>query len=965
MGANLNIIGQKLSVFVATKHRKILSEAVLLLKTTNKKSVTVELQILASSQKPYWHALTIQKISKPSSSDEYHIYATNINTIKLREEKLLAKLLEKDKTIEALQGTYQTHEAIINNSNSIIVIVDHKERILNISKFTADLIGYKLHELLGKDALNTFVPPKLYPEFYKEVKKLRKLKGFPEPFEGILHTKYGEKKIISWTTKPLIVGGKNLGRVSIGRDITDVKFKEQELIEKEQRFKRIAENIPLPVSICNTNGETVFLNKKFFEVIGYTIEEVPTLLEAYQHIYYPSNALAELGQKEWASLFEAFVAGNNAAFPVIERIITCKDGKMRHFEMSFSMEEKLLYAVYNDITEKVLHNAELQKQKNFYETILNSIPSDIAVFDNEHRYLFVNPVGIKDAVLRKWLVGKTDEDYCNYRNKPLSIAEGRRKLFNDVKTSKQLKKWEEPLYKDYGEIEYHLRNMYPIIDDDGEVSMIIGYGVDVSNLKKAEQKLFESEQRFKNIADNTPISICNFDREMNITYINKKFLEISGYSFEDVASANAWPHFIYYPDKQSTELGRTEWIAAIESKWVNPNFNIQPLERTIICKNGEHKVFEISFSVHNKLIYAILNEVTEKKRAEKMLFESEQRFKALAENMPIAIGSHHIDGEVMFLNKFFLETIGYTNSDIPTLEQWYNHTQPDPVIRKSLYNHWLETVAAYRNGTLQHIPNIETSVLCKNGQLKNFSFLFSIYKDIVYIMLVDITERKKAENELISSHLQLRELASHLQKIREDERKRIAREIHDELGQLITGLKMDISITKRKIEKSLPDLGDKLAGIMDITDDIIHTVRRIASELRPSILDDIGLDAALEWQAKEFEKRTNIVCIFNNEAKDVVVSMDVKSNLFRIFQESLTNIIRHANATKVVASLSIKNGILLFSICDNGHGLKQKTNNRTFGLLGMKERVIMINGEFDITSAPNKGTSIVVKVPLH
>lgn len=939
-------------------------DALELLRTTSKKKLTLELQFIAATKKEYWYTITIYKQKKPSANDTFTVFAKNINTLKLREEKLQSQIIEKDRIINILESTHQINEAIVNNANAIILTTNAKNKILSISKFTEELIGFTADEVIGKDSLEVFVPKQLYPDYYKKIAKLRKSAIFPNPFEGLLVTKTGEKKIISWMSNPLIINGKNIGRISIGKDITTVKINEQALIESETRFRRIAENIPLPVSICNTDGKTVFLNKKFLEVIGYTLLELPTLQDGYQYISYSDMSVAEVEQKKWEDLFAAFVSGKNKIFPTIERIIYCKDGKKKHFEISFSIEDKMLYAVYNDITIKVLHNNELQKQKNFYETILNSIPSDIAVFDTEHRYLFVNPIGIKDAELRKWLVGKTDEDYCNYRNKPLKIAEDRRKLFNEVKTTKALKGWEESLLTEHGRDEYHLRNMYPIINNDGNVEMVIGYGVNITNLKKAEQRLIESEQRFKNIAENTPISICSFDREMNITYINKKFLDISGYSFEEVASAQAWPHFVYYPDEESAEQGRTEWTAAIESKWVNPKFNISPLERTIVCKNGEHKIFEISFSVHNKLVYAILNEITQKKQAEIKLFESEQRFKALAQNMPIAIGSHHIDGEVIFLNKHFVESIGYTNSEIPTLKDWYVKTQPDITIREKLYRHWQETVVAYRNGELAIIPNIETSILCKNGEVRDFNFLFSISKDIVYIMLVDITERKKAENELIASHLQLRELASHLQKIREEERKYIAREIHDELGQLVTGLKMDISIAKRKIEKQLPELGDKLSSIMEITDAIIVTVRRIASELRPSILDDIGLDAALEWQAKEFQKRTSITCYFKNDAKDIVVSMDIKSNLFRIFQESLTNIIRHANATKVNASLIVVENTLVFSITDNGSGFENKISGRTFGLLGMKERVVMINGNFDIKSDAGLGTSITIKIPL-
>lgn len=959
------IINKSVTSFITAKHKKLFLETIELLNSSPKKKVaTIELLLLATSKKEYWFALDIHKQNATKTNYHFQIFATNIHSYKFKEEKLLQQLAEKDSRIASLQSTYNINEAIINNSNAIIITVDVNNKISSISKFTEELIGFTIDEIKGKDPLDILLPKKYYPQYHQKIQELRNSNEFPNPFEGLLRTKDGDERIISWMSNPLILNGKNIGRVSIGKDITEVKTKEQALIDRETRFRRIAENIPLPVSICNKEGQTIFLNKKFLEVIGYTLSEIPTIFESYKYIKYTNPHLVEKGQKEWENLFTIFSKGQFANFPVIERIIICKDGMQRHFEISFSLEENMLYAIYNDITVKALYSQNLKTQKDFYETILNSIPSDIAVFDSSHRYLFVNPVAVSDAELRKWLIGKTDEEYCIYKNKPLSIFEDRRKLFNDVKNSKVLKNWEEKLVKDDGTVEYHLRKLYPVLNAEGEMELGIGYAINITDLKKAQNSLIESEQRFKRIADNTPIPICNFDRDMNITYINQKFLDISGYTFDDVAKSDAWPHFIYYPDAESTEKGRQEWLEAIENKWRNPKSKTPVLERTIVCKNGEHKIFEISFTVNNKLVYAILNEVTERKKAEALLFESEQRFKALAENMPIAIGSHHIDGEVMFLNKFFVETIGYTNEDIPTLSEWYIRTQPNSETREILYNHWLETVAAYRRGELQHVPDIETSILCKNGLVKTFSFLFSIYKDVVYIMLVDITERKKAEKELLESHSQLRELASHLQKIREEERKYIAREIHDELGQLVTGLKMDISITKKKIEKQAPELGDKLTTIMEVTDEIIHTVRRIASELRPSILDDIGLDAALEWQAKEFEKRTGIKCIFFNEVKDIVVSMDVKSNLFRIFQESLTNILRHANATIVNASLINTGKALIFTIVDNGTGFNTDKASRTFGLLGMKERVIMINGIFELESEAGKGTKIEIKVPL-
>ncbi|MFY7899295.1 MAG: sensor histidine kinase, partial [Chitinophagaceae bacterium] len=306
-----------------------------------------------------------------------------------------------------------------------------------------------------------------------------------------------------------------------------------------------------------------------------------------------------------------------------------------------------------------------------------------------------------------------------------------------------------------------------------------------------------------------------------------------------------------------------------------------------------------------------------------------------------------------------------TLEEIPTLEEWYLRTQPNPDIRATLFAHWLETVEAYKKNQFTEAPYIETDIRCKNKTTRTFNFLFSIHQDIVYILFVDITERKKAEKELISSHFQLRELTSHLQKVREEERKFIAREIHDELGQLITGLKMDISMLKKRLISKIPDVGNYMVDVLELTDTIVQTVRRIASDLRPGILDDVGLGAALEWQAKEFEKRTNIKCVFDNGIENLDLSVDIKSNIFRIYQESLTNIIRHSNATIVKSAAHVIQKKLVLTIVDNGRGFDTNVANKTLGILGMKERAIMINATFTIESKTDAGTAITLKMPLN
>lgn len=212
---------------------------------------------------------------------------------------------------------------------------------------------------------------------------------------------------------------------------------------------------------------------------------------------------------------------------------------------------------------------------------------------------------------------------------------------------------------------------------------------------------------------------------------------------------------------------------------------------------------------------------------------------------------------------------------------------------------------------------------------------------------------------------QLRDLSAHLQNIREEERMHIAREMHDELGQLLTGFKMDVISVKRKLPRDLdPAVAKKLELMENNTNEAIKFVRRLSAELRPSLLDDLGLIAALEWHSHEFENRFNIRVIFQSQMTDLSVPPVIATGIFRIFQESLTNIARHAKAHEVKATLSASDGSLKMEITDDGKGFDTTAQRKTLGLLGMKERAIMIGGDLNIRSTPGRGTTVVITVPV-
>ena len=224
-----------------------------------------------------------------------------------------------------------------------------------------------------------------------------------------------------------------------------------------------------------------------------------------------------------------------------------------------------------------------------------------------------------------------------------------------------------------------------------------------------------------------------------------------------------------------------------------------------------------------------------------------------------------------------------------------------------------------------------------------------------------------AGEEIRISHRKLRALTDYQQRLREDEQKRIARELHDELGQALTGLKMQIHLLKgqseSRAEKSLSKEFDELMHLIDST---IATVRRIASELRPSLLDDFGLVPAVEWQTQEFERRTSIACEFKTSDESIDLGHEQNTVIYRIVQEALTNVARHARATKVTVDLDAEPGEVNLRIRDNGVGMEEENpKGVSLGIIGMHERSRMIGGELEIESGPEEGTAISLRIPLN
>ncbi len=230
----------------------------------------------------------------------------------------------------------------------------------------------------------------------------------------------------------------------------------------------------------------------------------------------------------------------------------------------------------------------------------------------------------------------------------------------------------------------------------------------------------------------------------------------------------------------------------------------------------------------------------------------------------------------------------------------------------------------------------------------------------------EIDVRTRAEEELMRSQEELRNLSMHLQSVREAERKGFAREIHDELGQRLTTMKLQVSLLLDDVRDSDGGIADKLGATIEDIDATIQAVKRLISELRPGLLDDLGLTAAIEWQAEEFERRAGIHCELSISPHDIALDQDRSTAVFRIFQETLTNVARHSGARSVTVFLTDNGDEIELVISDNGRGITREEidDSRSFGLIGIRERAHVLRGTASFSGKPGEGTVVSVSIPM-
>jgi PAS domain S-box-containing protein len=503
----------------------------------------------------------------------------------------------------------------------------------------------------------------------------------------------------------------------------------------------------------------------------------------------------------------------------------------------------------------------------------------------------------------------------------------------------------------------------PIKDRTNNVVSVLGISRDITNRILIEQEVRESEEKFRAVAE-TSVAVIVIYQGDKFVYVNPATVLHTGYTLDEIFRMNFWD--LVHPDYK--DLIRERGIARIKGENVPLRYEFKT-----VTKKGEHRWLDFGVTT---LMYqgkpaalGVAFDITMRKKIEDSLRESEKRYRLMHESITDAFVEVSMDGKIIEFNISYVHMLGYTPEEIKKLtyieltpERWHDYEAQ--IVKEQIiprgFSDVYEKEYRKKDGTIFPIELRTFLIRDENGNPHS-----------MWALIRDITHRKQAEEQVNKSLNQMRQLSARLQSIREEESTRIAREIHDELGQTLTGIKMDISFLEEIISEKLnlkdnPVLVEKINSISNLTDSAVQTIRKITTELRPAILDSMGLSAAIEWQTEEFQHRTGIICRYINTAANYELDKQSSTAIFRIIQESLTNIIRHAKAKDVQIKVIKENKNIIFEISDNGTGFTEDEAHKlnSFGILGMKERAMLIGGEFEIHGNPNKGTTVRVRIPL-
>ncbi len=742
--------------------------------------------------------------------------------------------------------------------------------------------------------------------------------------------------------------------LGVTRDVTARK-KNEEQLRRSEDIRELIMDSALDAIICIDRDEIIFTwNPQAEKIFGWKPEEAigKKLSSLVVHERYRSKHAA--GFASYNSTGKSSVLNNILHLPAVRA-----NGEEFMVELVVreikNGDDFFLCTYVRDVTERVLAEKELKHSNERFLRITSTTNDAVwewelktgKLWSNEmHQQLYGLSVHDPVPSSEEWAQRLHPDD----RQSILQLQEDALASDTNVFIS-------EYRFQSNGGYRNIFDRCYIERDEQGKPIRMLGSMMDITAQKQADDAIKHSNERFELIAKTTNDAVWETDMVTNYSWGNATHQQMYGLTLHDpIPSYEDWSNHLYPDDREKilksldTTLKSKRNIWVTEYRFIKGNGDIIDIyDRTYIVRDEQGKPIRMMGS---------MMDITERKKAEKALQQSEEKYRTLVEqaNDGIFIADH--TGRFIIVNSAGSKLSQYS------LEELANMTIYDLADHEELKTNPFQFEAMKS----EQGARSERKLRRKDGSTVDIEINAKFLSDGRFLAFIrDITERKKAEEEINNSYRAIRKLTSHLQNAREEERIHIAREIHDELGQQLTVLKMDVSWLNKKIKTlDQPALLEKTDEIVQMLNDTVNSVRKISSDLRPGLLDDLGLAPAIEWHLIEFGRRSGIKTDFITTETSVHIPQPLATGLFRIYQESVTNIARHAEATEVVVELFIDENSISMGITDNGKGFDVTSIGRkkTLGVLGMQERTVMMGGKFRIRRNPDRGMKVEVNVPL-
>jgi PAS domain S-box-containing protein len=710
-------------------------------------------------------------------------------------------------------------------------------------------------------------------------------------------------------------------------------------------WRTVFENPHIGVTLVGTDRRFLATNERFRELVGYTEEELGRL--TVLDITHPEDRPADRKTS-------ALLRTGQARDIHLEKRYVRKDGGIVWVRVTAMLQPGEPYAaltLVEDITERRAVQERLETQERQFRDAQRIAhfgswewdpAADVSVWSEElYRILGVDPATFRPG-LATYLPTVVPED-----------RESVRAAIEDAIANRRTIEYDTRIVRPDGTVRI-IRNFgAPELGGRGEVSRVVGVTQDITERRVAELDALEKERRLRLAVDQMQAIMWTTDRELRYTSSFGAGLKAVGLAPEEAVGRTVFdfaPGGTDVPELVAHRRALAGESCTYVSTYAERSFqaHVEPL------RDGAGDIVGV---------IGIAVDVSEQRHAEELLRESERRYRLLFESNPSPMWVYDVlTFDFLAVNDAAVRHYGYSREEFLSMKVT-DIRSPEEVAR------WLEHFGRrpdiYGGGVWKHRmkdgTEIQVEIMARSVEFAG--------RPARLVLARDVTDRRRAEERLARSAREMRALSARLQTIREEEDARVAREVHDEIGQALMALGLDVAWLARHLDR--PEAREKFAGKLrsmgKLIEETTGAVARIASDLRPGILDEIGLGAAAEWAVRQFQERTGIDCRLESNLNGDSFDLDRATAIFRILQEALTNVVRHARASHVWVRLLAEKGALHLEVRDDGSGIDPEriSDSRSFGLLGMRERARALDGSFAVSQCRDRGTLVTATIPLR